>query len=330
MKKPFRTFMENMIDYAGLFPPASLSLDEAIRNYARYRKSGDAWMLARFIVPARRLAELAPYKAILFQEGDPFRFSMLGRGGKDGEDFLSGLAADLKMLGEFLDFHGERVKVDAFEVRLPEPLLRRAEAGELTRLLNQVAVLLEKGLRSELHPFYEGDFTQSWREQTRALVKALADHNRYISGSGQFAHYRSAGLKIRCGGEEASRYPTPEQLAYAVETCLKQRVAMKATAGLHHPLRHNNRAAGVKMHGFLNLFTAAIAAEAHTLEMAQIREILEDEDAGNFIFTTRAFAWHNLRISQDEIQHGREKIILSFGSCSFDEPREDLRRLKLL
>ncbi len=47
-----------MIDYAGLFPPASLSMAEALRNYDAYRRGEHAWMLGRFVVPAGKLAEV--------------------------------------------------------------------------------------------------------------------------------------------------------------------------------------------------------------------------------------------------------------------------------
>ena len=47
-----------IVDYAGLFPPAKLPLEEVVANYARYIESDEAWMLARLIVPAGRLSEL--------------------------------------------------------------------------------------------------------------------------------------------------------------------------------------------------------------------------------------------------------------------------------
>jgi hypothetical protein len=54
-----RELLSGLIDYAGLFPPASLALIEAIRNYQSYRDGPHAWMLARFVIPAA-LAEQAP------------------------------------------------------------------------------------------------------------------------------------------------------------------------------------------------------------------------------------------------------------------------------
>ena len=50
--------LSGLIDYAGLFPPASLDLPAAMRNYAAYRAGAHAWMLGRFVVPAALVAEV--------------------------------------------------------------------------------------------------------------------------------------------------------------------------------------------------------------------------------------------------------------------------------
>jgi hypothetical protein len=52
--------LAGLIDYAGLFPPAALSMEEAVRNYDAYRRGEYAWILGRFIVPAARVAEVPP------------------------------------------------------------------------------------------------------------------------------------------------------------------------------------------------------------------------------------------------------------------------------
>ncbi|HTU92442.1 MAG TPA: hypothetical protein VMF69_20340, partial [Gemmataceae bacterium] len=62
-----RALLTELIDYAGLFPSTRLPLDQAIRDYARYRRENDAWMLGRFIIPASRLEDLEPYHEELFR-----------------------------------------------------------------------------------------------------------------------------------------------------------------------------------------------------------------------------------------------------------------------
>ncbi|MDQ6758539.1 MAG: hypothetical protein M3Z32_01580 [Acidobacteriota bacterium] len=53
-----RSLLTELIDYAGLFPPASLDFPTALSNFERYRAGEFGWMLGRFIVPAARLDEL--------------------------------------------------------------------------------------------------------------------------------------------------------------------------------------------------------------------------------------------------------------------------------
>src|SRR5713101_2167456 len=101
MLPSLRAMLTGIIDYAGMFPPAKLPLDQAIRNYARYRTEPESWMLGRFICPAARLGELAPYFEELFLAGPPLTISALGRGGNTVADFLKGLRADLEIVGEF-------------------------------------------------------------------------------------------------------------------------------------------------------------------------------------------------------------------------------------
>ena len=52
-----RVLLTGIIDYAGLFPPSQLSMQEAVINHATYRSSTFNWMLGRFVVQAARLEE---------------------------------------------------------------------------------------------------------------------------------------------------------------------------------------------------------------------------------------------------------------------------------
>jgi len=66
------------------------------------------------------------------------------------------------------------------------------------------------------------------------------------------------------------------------------------------------------------------------LKEEQVRLIVEDEDAGHFLFDDEGFRWKDLRATTAEIVAARQHAVISFGSCSFDEPRDDLRNLGLL
>src|SRR5207302_6704520 len=101
---------------------------------------------------------------------------------------------------------------------------------------------------------------------------------------GRYRRYRPAGFKLRCGGLEASAFPTPEQVAGVLISCRDHGLALKATAGLHHPLRRFHEGVQTRMHGFLNVFGAAVLAAVHRLTEVQVRAIVEDEDSGHFAF----------------------------------------------
>ena len=84
------------------------------------------------------------------------------------------------------------------------------------------------------------------------------------------------------------------------------------------------------MHGFINIFTAALLGKCQELDTPTLTKIIEDEDSSNFRFEEQTLSWKDLEITADKITEGRNKAIVSFGCCSFDEPREDLRKLGLL
>jgi hypothetical protein len=52
-----RALLDGVVDYAGLFPPAALSMPEAVSEYARAMAGPDAWLLGRFVLPVARLSE---------------------------------------------------------------------------------------------------------------------------------------------------------------------------------------------------------------------------------------------------------------------------------
>jgi hypothetical protein len=135
---------------------------------------------------------------------------------------------------------------------------------------------------------------------------------------------------LRCGGETAAAFPSVEAIAGFIAEATQRGLAFKATAGLHHPVRHYNDTVQCKMHGFINLFGAGMLAHAHSLDVEAIIPILEEEDISNFLFTDEYFAWKGLHVSTEKIERIRERMNISYGSCSFDEPREDLAALNLL
>jgi hypothetical protein len=81
------------------------------------------------------------------------------------------------------------------------------------------------------------------------------------------------------------------------------------------------------MHGFVNVFGAGVLGQVHGLDEERLGAILEDEDATHFSFDKHGFAWKEWHSTAPEAAFARHEAVVSFGSCSFDEPRDDLRAL---
>lgn len=94
-----QVLLAGAIDYAGLFPPASLALPAAVQAYHEYRGGPDRWALGRFVIPAARLGDLGREVQRL-PAGEPWPLSALvanaaelARLGTPGE-VPAGLVAD--------------------------------------------------------------------------------------------------------------------------------------------------------------------------------------------------------------------------------------------
>ncbi|PSQ90865.1 MAG: hypothetical protein BRD30_04085 [Bacteroidetes bacterium QH_2_63_10] len=321
-----QTLLHEIVDYAGLFPPADLSLHRALQNYAEYRREDEAWMLSRFVLPVRRLPDLTSYRG-LFKDGDPYRLSVLGTGGGTADTFLNAFGRDLEVIETFNEEHGGRAQVDVMEVPLPDALVGGAEAevGSFLDALNRTLVATGT---AKLDLFLEVPMRRDAVEARRlsGLCAAVAEHN-----SQQAVPARTVvGLKVRCGGAEPTDVPAVEDVATLIVACRDARIPFKATAGLHHPVRHYDDGLDTEMHGFLNIFGAAVLATEHDLDRPDVQAILREENADNFRFLKDAFAWRDLTASLDGVQHARDTLALSFGSCSFEEPIDHLRDLELL
>jgi hypothetical protein len=318
--------LTGIIDYAGLFPPAKLPLDHAIRDYARYRREPEAWMLGRFICPAARLLELTAFPKDLFQSGPPIVFSAVGRDTNSVEEFLNGLQADLQAIAGFRDNLKSRVDVDVLEVRLPPDLVQSPLPVTVDHPFVRAAKHITELGPPALSLFFEAGRTPDYRQSLGELIDALSNYHQFFGKAGS----AKMGLKLRCGGIEALAFPDPHLVAFVVAACRDADVPLKFTAGLHHPVRHFDAALPTKMHGFLNLFGAGILAHARRLKEAALLGIIEDENPDHFVFENERFRWKEFSVSEPEIVAARRRGVISFGSCSFAEPRDDLRALGLL
>jgi hypothetical protein len=138
-----------------------------------------------------------------------------------------------------------------------------------------------------------------------------------------------ACAKIRTGGIVAEAIPASSAVAAFLVVCVRHRVRLKATAGLHHGIRglqkltYEHASATASMHGFVNFFVAAAAAHEGADE-AEIAAILEDGEVGDFNASGTALEWRARKFSLEAIREMRDRFAISFGSCSFEEPVEEM------
>jgi hypothetical protein len=141
-----------------------------------------------------------------------------------------------------------------------------------------------------------------------------------------------AFAKLRTGGVKPEAIPSVQEVALFIRACALRRLAFKATAGLHHPLRamqpltYEADAPRAVMHGFLNVFLAAAFAWHGERD---IEPILAETDASAFSFEDRA-RWRDRSLTAAEIRDARREFAHAFGSCSFEEPIQDLIGFGLL
>ena len=312
-----RAFLAELVDYAGLFPPAALDLAPAIRNFAAYRGGAEAWMLGRFIVPAGRLGELDAF-ADTFSAAPPARFSILGHAPDgDGADAWAEAARRTVADARSFERRHEAALCDRFEIRLPAPLA--ADADRLAGLLGDLDGALVEGESADVRVAVEVPFLDD-PGLVGPAAQAVADANGR-AGRPAFA------LKFRCGGVTPDLVPDVETLAAAITAARDGGAPFKATAGLHHPFRNDDEAVGATMHGFVNVFGGAALARVHGLGADDLAEVLDDADTDHWRLGDEGLGWRSLRTTPPEIADTREQFALSYGSCSFDEPRDDLRAL---
>ena len=300
-----RAALDGLIDYAGLFPPASLAVPEAV---AEYRQAGDgrhAALLGGFICPASRLNDLAGALTQVMAPGDrPFDVNVI----------LDGAPSTAVGLAQSFDAHmGAAASIVACEVAPPDPA--RPNPAALERLA--IAAL---AVAQDHRVYLEVPVAGQPAGQVEATVAAIADLNRR---SGRLA------AKVRTGGLDADAFPSTDELAGFIDACGRRDVAFKATAGLHHPRRHHDTDLGVERHGFLNLLLAA-SLSLEGAERATLEAALSDADPSSITLTAAGLRWDDTPISVATLRSVRSRRFPSFGSCSFDEPVADLIALEML
>jgi hypothetical protein len=323
MSSAFREFMNGLVDYAGLFPPASLDMESAISQYAGFSDHADTWMLGRFIVPAGRLNELAEaaekHRAAL----GGWEVSALLGDRQDAGKSLDSLPNQCQAILDFEKNFLGRATVEVLEIPLPGQLPPDALPEFLHQYLGGVknSGVHGKQVFFELPPKLSAEFELP-------VLKSIAELGSSLSPSQE--NPSLIGAKLRCGGVTPEAFPTVERVARVLALCRDLDLPLKCTAGLHHPVRHQATEPAVMMHGFLNVFGAGVLAHALGWNEVELAEVIADTDPKSFAFEAGVFRWHNHTVDTETLRQLRQRYLCGFGSCSFDEPRDDLQNLGML
>ena len=286
-----RALMRGLVDYAGLFPPASLDMVSAARRYRAYLTGEDRWALGRFVVPSGRLAEFsAAFNEVCCGEREPvWKLSVLSSGdaAKDSAA-MDGLTRGAVAV--------DCVEMKAAYAEQAEALLRDFQGGppvfvefDAGRAASMLPVLARFGARAKIRT---GGVTVEAFPSVDVVAEFLAACAR-----AKVAFKATAGLHHAVRGSYRLTYEAG---------------STRAT-----------------MHGFVNVFLAAVLAW-RGMEARALTATLEGKNASAFVFGEDNVRWLGFDAGVDEIEAVRREFAISYGSCSFSEPVEEAKALEWL
>lgn len=294
MLSSVKALLSSVVDYAGLFPPAKLDMGEAMTNYARYQMAPYSWMLGHFVLPASRLnefEELLPTLPLVEGRTKQWSLSVILSGNWESE------------IERVRSHNNSKLSIAALEIPpLPPP--------EIEKLLPH--------LPAKVDSFFEIPLTGD-----------LEAYLTLLQGTG-------ASAKIRTGGITAEAFPNSTQISQFISACAAAKVPFKATAGLHHPLPGNYRltyepdSPSATMHGFLNVALLAALIYWQKITPEEALTVLKESSSDGFQFKEDGITWSACDLNLPEIEEVRQRFFRSFGSCSFEEPINDLKEVNLL
>ncbi|MFM8312696.1 MAG: hypothetical protein ACKOA8_00250 [Deltaproteobacteria bacterium] len=309
------------IDYAGTFPPAALSLEKAVFRAARWRKEGKhPWLMSKMVLPVADIKKLsASFLYDQSADGAPWLFAALGTPCQSElpHEFYKTVEWDLRELRRCREkwfYSSCRQDVISYETKLPSAILA---SQSHTKIYDFVSPVLERAghlTSNELRDiFFEVSFEGEWKTSIENTARALVD---WLDDNEDLDLI--PGIKFRTGG---AFIPSEAQLAEAISQVTRHGLRFKATQGLHHAVTHG------KDFGFVNLFASLCLAQGYGADQFgsdQIQACLKESESRNFQFKKESFHWRDFSMTNEEIEAARRSHGATFGSCSLDEPDEDL------
>lgn len=294
--EPYRS----LVDDAAIFPPGEAPLPRAVRAHREHRQAPYADLLGAFVVSDARLPELIEVlRAGLAAESGPAKPLVVSL-------VVTGGAGALEPAARWAG------RADELSLRGLEIALRDEAdlAYNARRVVTAADQLVADGHLAEDIPVYVEPprlFGQPPSHSWHAALDEVAA--------------RDLRLKFRTGGVNAEDFPSSAELATCLESALDRELRLKATAGLHHALRHRDEATGFEHHGFLNVLLAT-RASLDGAAATDVVALLEETDPS---VVARLLTETGL-----EALGSTRRWFTSFGSCSVLDPLHDLASLGLL
>lgn len=288
-----QALFSSIVDYAGLFPPAKLDLQTAMKTYDRAQSSPQHWLLGRFIVPTSRLQTFQDLLLTFSQTSDEHH-----------EAYWS--------LSVIL--------TEGWEIALAEQasLMQRILAVEIPPLspldIERVMLRLPVGVEA----FFEIPLTEN-----------LTPYLKVLKQTGAFAKIRTGGITIDAFPSVIQLSQCMAAFADA-EIPFKATAGLHHPLPAHHPICYEPDSPLAKMHGFLNVAVTAALLYQQRLSPADTLGVLQESSVEAFQFTSEGIAWRDRVVTIATIENARQQFFRSFGSCSFDEPVSGLKELNLL
>jgi hypothetical protein len=289
--KALHALLAHAIDYAGLYPPAALSMEAAVQEYSKQRAGLDAWALGRFVVGMDQLGAFVAARRALADTGAKWPLSVLvtRNEGPHGRD----LSGDTDVL-----------RVEAVEAKASSPA--EIEALEwLTALAPELYVELPS--EADLEPLLRA-------------VRAL----------GARAKVRTGGV-IPSAIPTAESVARFMRACVDADVPFKATAGLHHMLRGEYALTYEPDSARATMFGFINVFVAAaLAIEGQpvsvltaVLEERRLRAFKIDARTPDML------CWREHCLTRDQLHHAREHALTAFGSCSFAEPIAELARAGL-
>lgn len=287
-----QTLLRALIDDASLFPPGNLPMDRALPEHHDHRSGPYAYLLGRFLCPASRLAELQRTLPADVPAGDLHVGIILDTEPASLSAVLGKIAKD------------SRLHPAGVEIPISPQDHQAAAAHQILHELSALPDELRHGRDgAELPVFIELPREHGWRDAL-GLIAA-----------------RGASAKLRTGGPIAEAFPSEFEVAEFIRACVSEGAPFKCTAGLHHAIRHRDPKTGFEHHGFLNILLATVVAVTDG-RIDELVDVLAEQDPSELTAATG-------RIDQATAERARRHFS-GYGSCSFDEPVDDLVGLGLI